>query len=688
MQRRPPSVSKEQPPRPDPKAGLERLRAGRTHGLLAGPADDADTMQAWERFLTGEPGAAVPLGHFVVSSWQRSLASGVDPAGHSAPLAAEGDTVSELRHHHQDMLTAAADIFARTAALFDGSGSMMLLTDPKGVVLEAAGDRQTLQQGERIHLMVGGHWDEAVIGTNGIGTAISTGRPAQVHAAEHFCEGIKSWTCAAAPIHDPASGSLLGVVDISGTPSTYQRNNLMLAVTTARQIEAVLAERANFERAQLLEACLQRQPQGGTAGVLVIDRAGRVVYMNGQLAVPQKFDMKLGQRLRGFDASLLNKNLPSQPWEGSFPEPLRVDGFDPVMLDGRPIGAMLIVPNRTAKSTDLRSSEIKAIASSEVDHSRGGFASVIGASAAMMATIARARQLARPRVPVLIEGETGTGKELMARAIHGEHDPNAPFITFNCGAASKELIGAELFGHVRGAFTGATAEGKAGRFELAHGGTLCLDEIGELPLDLQPILLRALEEGVIYRLGDTVPRRVAVRLLAMTNRNLREEVAAKRFRADLFYRVNVTAIRLPPLRERFGDIELLTAHFNRALAARHGVPPRSFGLEVITALRAHEWPGNVRELRNLVEGLLIASDSGPVTLAELPREICLQPQAVPPDPATPNATLNDVRLDDLERSAVQRAIHEAHGNMAGAARQLGVSRSTLYRMLKRFEAVG
>jgi transcriptional regulator of acetoin/glycerol metabolism len=653
------------------RGGLEPLHAGRSRAVVAGPADDADTMQAWERFLTGEPGAAVPLSHFVVSSWQRSLASGVDPAGRSAPLAAEGDLISELRHHHHDMLAAAADIFARTAALFDGSRSMMLLTDPDGVVLEAAGDRQTLHEGERIHLMAGGHWSEAVIGTNGIGTAISTGRPAQVHAAEHFCEGIKSWTCAAAPIHDPASGALLGVVDISGPPSTYQRNNLMLAVTTARQIEAVLAERANFERAHLLEACLQRQPQGGAAGMLVIDRAGRVVYMNGQLAAPAKLGVRLGQRLGGFDL-----NLPPEAWQGHLPEPLRVDGFDPVMLDGRPIGAMLIVPNRVSRSSDARSLiDARAIASSEADHSRSGFASIIGASAAMMATIARARQLARPRVPILIEGETGTGKELLARAIHGENDPNAPFITFNCGAASKELIGAELFGHVRGAFTGATAEGKPGRFELAHGGTLCLDEIGELPLDLQPILLRALEEGVIYRLGDTTPRRVAVRLLAMTNRDLREEVAARRFRADLFYRVNVTAIRLPPLRERHGDIDLLTGHFSRLLAARHGVPVRSFGSEVMAALRGHAWPGNVRELRNLIEGLLLASDGGPVTLAELPPEIQGEPSSL----AAPD------RLDDVERAAVQRAIHQAHGNMAGAARQLGVSRSTLYRMLRRFE---
>ena len=156
----------------------------------------------------------------------------------------------------------------------------------------------------------------------------------------------------------------------------------------------------------------------------------------------------------------------------------------------------------------------------EADPQRNGFAQIQGQSAAMLAAVNRGRQLASRRVPVLIEGETGVGKELFARAIHGEEDGGSPFVAYNCGAVSKELIASELFGHVRGAFTGATTEGRPGRFELAHGGTLCLDEIGEMPLDLQPVLLRVLEEGVIYRLGDTQPRRVDVRLLGQRRGSL------------------------------------------------------------------------------------------------------------------------------------------------------------------------
>lgn len=621
---------------------------------------DRDTMWAWERFLTGEPEAALRLGNVVVSSWQRSLALGVNPTGRAAPIAATGDSILTLRHRNRDLISASTDLFRRIAEVFSGSNCMMLLTDPDGVVLEAVGDHRTLGQGERIHLVAGGHWREDVIGTNGIGTALATGQPAQVHATEHFCEGIKSWTCAAAPVREPGTGVILGVVDISGPPSTYQRGNLSLAVATARQIETALAERAGREHVKLLERCLQRMPTLGNSELLAIDRTGRVVYSNGRGALAG-----MGQSFAKFDP-----DLPVGRWFDSLPERLRTDGaFDPVVLDDRTVGAMIVLPQRN------RPARVAAPpAGSEADASRSAFHHIIGASPQMLATIKRAEQLARHRVPVLIHGETGVGKELLARAMHGTLDFAAPFVVFNCGAVSKDLVGAELFGHVKGAFTGATSDGRLGRFELADGGTLCLDEIGELPLDLQPILLRALEEGVIYRLGDTAPRRVAVRLVAMTNRDLRDEVAAGRFRRDLFYRINVTSITVPPLRDRVGDVELLIAHFNTSVAARHGVRPRRFGAAVLGTLARYAWPGNVRELRNLVEGLLLAGDHEDVSLDEIPPDMHGEPDT---------ASLLPTTLADIESEAVHRAIETAGGNLSEAARLLGISRSTLHRRLNR-----
>ncbi len=615
----------------------------------------ADTMAAWERFLTGDPAAAIPARNFVVASWLRSQQLGINPTGRSAPIVARGEAVEQLRRRHADLLSAASTVFAEIADMFGGSRSIMLLTNNEGVVLDAVGDRQTLEQGENIHLTRGGDWREDVIGTNGIGTALATGRPAQVHAAEHFCEGIKAWTCAAAPIFEPGTGAMLGVVDISGPPSTYQRNNLSLAVSTARQIEMVLAERAANERMRLLEVCLDRISEADVAGMVAIDRAGRLVHRTGR--VPGL--VELGQRVPGLDGGLA-----VEEWADRLPEGLRAEWFSPVTVDGRAIGAVLVVPVRTRPATQEQ---------------QGAFDAILGRSPAVMEAVGRARQLVGKQVPVLIEGETGVGKELFARAIHFAHDPRRPFIVLNCGAVAKDLLAAELFGHVRGAFTGATSEGRPGRFELANGGTLCLDEIGELPLDLQPFLLRVLEEGVIYRLGDGQPRQVEVRLLALTNRTLLDEVSAGRFRRDLYHRISVTRIRPPPLRERHGDLELLVKHFNASLAERHEVPERRFGPEVLSLLAAYHWPGNVRELRNVVESLLLMSDAPDVRLDELAAGLSSEPIGAPPAMSETPAS-----LEASERTAITAAVRQCQGNLTAAAKSLGVSRSTLYRKIERY----
>ncbi|MBY0467692.1 MAG: sigma-54 dependent transcriptional regulator, partial [Burkholderiaceae bacterium] len=415
--------------------------------------------------------------------------------------------------------------------------------------------------------------------------------------------------------------------------------------------------------------------------LLALDRNACLVHSSGNAP---GLDLRQGARVAGLEPGQCIED-----WARRLPENLRSEWLHPVTLNGAFIGGLLMVPKAsrgTPKSTVTSDIEAKTASSDSgvVSHTpipdRGGFTKLVWNSKAMHAAIERAQQVSARRVPVLIQGETGVGKELFARAIHGDDERNGPFVTFNCGATTKELIGSELFGHVRGAFTGATNEGRAGRFELAHGGTLCLDEIGELPLDLQPVLLRVLEEGVIYRLGDGKPRHVSVRLLAMTNRDLLQEVEAGRFRRDLYHRINVTRVRVPPLRERERDIELLMEHFNLQLSLRHGVPVRQFGPDVRAAMRAYSWPGNVRELRNLVESLLLTSDQDTVRLSELPEELLAsadQPQTVVQDvPVT--------SLEEGERLAIVRAVKDCQGNLAKAARALGVSRSTLYRKVERY----
>jgi len=643
------------------------------------PPSERQTLEAWERFVTGQEVVAGCVSKYVWSSWQRSRRFGVEPATRLAPIAVAGDSLEQLRLRNQPLLAAAKGLFMTTAHLLARSGSIMLLTDANGVVLEMAGDHATIAAARDIQLIEGGNWNEGVIGTNGIGTALAMRAPAQVHTAEHFCTGIKLWVCAAAPIFMPGTDQILGVVDISCPPGTYQANNLALAVASARQIEAVLSERISHEHRKLLEACLQMSGRSDSQALLALDRNACLVHSSGNAP---GLELRQGARVAGLEPGHCIED-----WARRLPENMRSEWLHPVTLNGAFIGGLLMVPKSSRASLKSppavdadpkRASNDFGASAPAAD--RGGFAKLIGNSRAMHAAIDRAQQVSARRVPVLIQGETGVGKELFARAIHGDDERNGPFVTFNCGATTKELIGSELFGHVRGAFTGATNEGRAGRFELAHGGTLCLDEIGELPLDLQPVLLRVLEEGVIYRLGDGKPRHVNVRLLAMTNRDLLQEVADGRFRRDLYHRINVTRVRVPPLREREQDIELLTEHFNLQLSLRHGVPVRQFGPDVRAVMRAYSWQGNVRELRNLIESLLLTSDQDSVQLSELPEEMLAAANLPAVAPQEPLAT----SLEESERLTIVRAIKEFHGNLAKAARALGVSRSTLYRKVERY----
>jgi sigma-54 dependent transcriptional regulator, acetoin dehydrogenase operon transcriptional activator AcoR len=643
--------------------------------LALEPSAERQVMAAWENFVAGVPVAAAAVSKVVLSSWQRSRRAGVEPTTRHAPMATGGDALELLRSSNRDLLWAAQGLFLTSAHLLARSGSIMLLTDPHGVVLEVAGDMRTLESGRDVNLVEGGHWHESVVGTNGIGTALAMRQPVQVHAAEHFGEGIKSWTCAAAPVFLPGTEQMLGVIDISGPPSTYQRGNLVLALAAARQMEAVLADRANREHVQLLEASMKFGALSSATAVLVLDRNAKLIYLSGSLP---DFDARLGSRLSGLEAG-----RGTQEWAHHLPPGLRAEWLHPVRVDGATIGAVLWVPKLSKGVTPAPAGMVAATglrAVPDVDPTCDDFGTLRGTSPALRTAIERARLLGSRRVSVLIQGETGVGKELFARAIHGHDRRGGPYITFNCGATSKELIGSKLFGHVRGAYTGATHEGRAGHFELAHGGTLCLDEIGELPLELQPVLLRCLEEGVVSRLGEAKLRRVDVRLLAMTNRDLLKEVEAGRFRRDLYHRISVTCVRVPPLREREGDIDLLVEHFNHSLAERHGIGSRHFGHEVMAALRAYDWPGNVRELRNVIESLLLTSNDSEVHCIELPVEL-LSHVGHGAQAALPAVAAS---LEETERLAIVRAVNQTHGNLAQAARKLGVSRSTLYRKVERY----
>ncbi len=308
------------------------------------------------------------------------------------------------------------------------------------------------------------------------------------------------------------------------------------------------------------------------------------------------------------------------------------------------------------------------------------FSSFIGTSPKAMDTKRLARRAALLQAPVLLRGETGTGKELLAHAIHaGGPRAEQPFVTVNVAAIPDALLEAEFFGVAPGAYTGADRKPRAGKFELADGGTLFLDEIGDMPLALQAKLLRALQDQEIEPVGSNRVIRVNVRIMAATSRDLSAMVQAGSFRMDLFYRLNVLNLELPPLRERMGDLEILCEHILEQIGRRNNSLPRELDSEALGLLRSHDWPGNVRELQNVLEQAMLATDAHTLAATDFP-ELNAGRGGSGPSPAPEETSLSGV-LEAAERGALEAALDACEGNKAKAARRLGIGRTTLYRRL-------
>jgi transcriptional regulator of acetoin/glycerol metabolism len=650
---------------------------------LSNPQNDQKIMAAWEGFLSGRAPHANALRCLIDDSWRRCLDVQVDPSRRQAPAPVSDDTLKSLQHQHRELLSAGKQVMAMARDLLAETETIMILTDPNGMILGVEGDYRALASAEEIHLIAGSSWNELVCGTNAIGTTLSIGQPVQIHAAEHFCAGVKQWTCSATVIRDPYDGKILGAVDVSGLGKTFSPHSLALAVTTASRIESQLAKLEMDVRYHLLERGMAKI-SGGTDGVIICDRRGYPIKANEQAAT--------ALLARGIDFDLKSKTLIPTLSTGTFasservsaPEWLRADWVEPIIDAGERIGTLLTIPCMplTGKSSNLSRKERSAKVTMTSDIK--GFEGIVGGSAVLAQAVQKAKLLARTNVPVLLLGETGVGKENFAQGIHRSgQTEERPFVALNCGGLSKDLLAGELFGHCEGAFTGSRRGGMVGKVEAANGGTLFLDEIGEMPLELQPHFLRVLEEGEIYRIGETTPRKICFKLITATNRSLRDEVAEGRFRMDLFYRVSVTSIHIPPLRERTKDIQPLVEHFLRKFAAQYGLSPKRIEPNVIAALEDHAWPGNVRELRNVVENMFLTTVGDSLGLDELPPEIGM---AMRSGKKIANAgyPVTIGKLEDAELESIREALEADHGNLTLVAKHLGIAKSTLYVKLKKY----
>ena len=629
------------------------------------PGRERQVMAAWERFLQNGEVAPNTLRAPIEHSWSRCLSAGVDPARVQAPTVLPAEELMTLRALHRELIEASVPIMAQAREFLSASGTILMLTDPRGIILQTEGDPSALEAALDIRLMTGANWTELNCGTNAIGTALSTREPVQVHACEHFCIGIKPWTCAATVVHDPANGEVLGALDVSGLQRTFNHHCFALVLTAADRIEERLMNREMELGERLLVAGLGRLSRLATGGLLFFDRKGRLIKADARAdvsltAMAIKLESKADTRIDAFSAD--SSAAVGQP---GLPEWLLPEWVEPIIEDGRRIGTIVVLPD-PSQGKPLRPVQVEESVQNENLALRE---EIVGASPALHAVLSRVSKVAPTNSTVLIAGETGTGKELIARAIHKRSQRAArAFVSLNCAAIPQSLITSELFGHEKGAFTGALQR-RLGRFELAEGGTLFLDEVGDLPAETQIALLRVLQEREFERVGGTEVLRADVRVIAATNRDLQAAIADGAFRSDLYYRLNVFPIELPPLRERKEDVPLLVNYFVDRYAKRAGKKIKHIQKKTLEVLQEYSWPGNVRELQNVIERSLIICETN---------EFSIDKSWVANEPQPSGAAPADQKAN--ERKRIEAALAQSNGKISGAhgaAAKLGMPPSTL-----------
>jgi transcriptional regulator of acetoin/glycerol metabolism len=671
----------------------------------------------------------------ISESWKRCSLFGVNSRLHKAQKVLSEEELFKIRIDYE-LREIAQPIINDLAETIAGTKHVAFLCNFKGQIVEVVGDADIQEKASLNNLIVGADWSEEGAGTNAIGTAIKHQGPVQIFSAEHYCEGWHCWTCTATPILDPVSKKIIGVLDLTGPWSSYQRHTLALVVAQAKAIERSLLEKELIGQQKLTNRYIDFCGESTRDGLIVIDMRGRVIRLNEQAAKrldldPGKvigqivtdfpelsnafseiiqfgepnteresfiMDNRSGQRIRLISKTITENNkflgalitLPAvslfRKGEGSFAEANNAlnnnaasEDVDTINNKGR----------RTAKVI-LRAAEVETRSNS----ARYSFPSILGKSEIFLKSIEMAKRAALNEVTVLVQGESGTGKELVAQAIHlaGKRS-TGPFIAINCGALPKELVGSELFGYAEGAFTGANRGGNPGKFELAKGGTIFFDEIGEMPLDQQVNLLRVLQEKEVVRIGGRKTIPTDVRIIAASNKSLSEEVKKGNFREDLFYRLNVININLPPLRKRREDIGLLVHNFLDRARKELGRPRLRISNEALKILEAYDWPGNVRELRNVIERTVQMIYDDNITPESLPPEIIemvgnkTEPVIVKNEIEQNESVTNLSIVERYERDILLNAVKQCNDNMTKAAAQLNMARSTLYRKLKRFGCI-
>lgn len=576
---------------------------------------------------------------------------------------------------NRNLVLTASPYMDQLINFVKGSGFFALLTDNEGCILNAIGEEKILSEAFSIKMVPGAYMDEKNIGTNAMSMVLIEKKPIQLSGNDHFIKAYHKWTCSAAPIMH--NGELIGVLNLTGYNECVHPHTLGMVVAASNAIEEMIKVKEYNMIQNKDSSHISNIFESVPIAMITSDIDGKIKLYN-----------KKAADMFGKDGSHLNaKNM------------------DDIVCDWDKVKNEIYLGKNKMKLVSIRSLRDKYICNfmanpiynsddndveivyvfQETDQKKDRknsdqayytFDKIVGDDENFLKIVQYTKKIANSKSTILIMGESGTGKEVFAQSIHNYSSRvDGPFIALNCGAIPKQLIESELFGYEDGAFTGAKKGGNLGKFELANGGTIMLDEIGEMPIDMQTKLLRVVQEGVITRIGSSKSINVDVRIIAATNKDLKKEVELGRFRKDLYYRLNVLPIYLLPLRDRKKDIPLLINFFMDNISRRLGKEPVKIPEEYLKKTMNYAWPGNIRELENVVE-LIINTETIP--------SLYFGEEGSDEDSLI-DLNEESYKLEYLEKQHIIKTLKKFKGNITYTAEALGIRRNTLYSKIKKYE---
>ncbi len=657
----------------------------RSHSWDFDPAQkQAALLTAWQNFMQEGKIDSHIVRECIAESWLRSRNLGVDPNRILPSSQLDHRAYRKQIAKANQLINLASPILENLFDSFGGSRYIVSLYDVDGYHLVRLAQPEDLRVREKHGLQLGVCYDEHSLGTTGFSLAKRLKQPVRMSGCEHYNSILHHISGVYAPIPHPKSKKILGVIAVGGKVLIEYPHAESIVVAASTAIENLIElDEAKREMAIYSES-LQIAIDSLEDGVIVVGYDGRIREVNRAARHAIDFDYYAHQtaQLAEIPHCLVLAEIVSQLLENPDAKLAQTEfqskgqlylvSAKSIKQQFRDAGAVLI----QLKNIKTLS---KMLYDATVDHPRYRLESIIGSSRAIAEIKSLVQVAARTDAPVIIEGESGTGKELVAQAIHNAgHRKKYPFVDVNCASIPTELIESTIFGHMKGSFTGAIRT-HLGKFELAHKGTLFLDEIGDMPNTMQAKMLKAIEDGKIERLGGEKAISVDVRIIAATNRDITALIGQGAFREDLFFRLNVFRIAIPPLRRRIEDIPALADGLIKEFFPQSEKLAPKISKNYLDRLKTHDWPGNVRELRNAIQFSIARLTGDTLKAKHLDHFFHLKTKRISP---VPGAGPRNQKLAEITRQVIQAALEEHQGNKSEAARALGISRATLYRKLE------